>query len=145
DPAELQTLLAQAVAKNTRPWVNVAGGVLYDRRWQQPLADFFRWHHDTEAYHRDRTSGSRVGIIWSPDSVDDIAPNGPDVAAALTGWYSALMRARIPFDIVYDDGTLEPERLERFEVLIVPSGTQLFGDTSRAIESRLLAGESTIV
>lgn len=69
EPVELAMMLAQVVGRGARPWCNVAGGIVYDRRWQSILRDFYAWHASIEPYLRNTGNGADVGILWTPEAL----------------------------------------------------------------------------
>ena len=104
EPVELRMMLAQVVARGARPWCNVAGGTIYDRRWMQPVSEYYQWHAEHEPFLRNRGSLADVGLVWSPSSMArSIGAPGPDPVAAFMGWYEALLAARAVSDVVMDD------------------------------------------
>lgn len=130
EPRELTQMLAQVVAKGARLNCNVAGGVVHDRRWMEPLRSYYRWHADNERYLGLGRSLADVGILWAPESgwtswsTRRRVRSGPSFADAFAGWHAALLEARVPYDVLlaHDLAALD---LGRYRALVVPSGTEL--------------------
>jgi hypothetical protein len=138
EPVELTQMLAEVVANGARPYCNVAGGVIHDRRWMEPLRAYYRWHAQNERYlGRGRTLAD-VGVVWAPESnwtswsTRRRLQPGPSPSDALNGWHLALLEARIPYDVVplFDLPTLDPQR---YRTLIVPSGTEIHDASARIL------------
>ena len=145
EPVELRMMLAQVVARGARPWCNVAGGTIYDRRWMQPVTEYYQWHAEHEPFLRNRGSLADVGLVWSPSSMArSTGAPGPDPVAAFMGWYEALLATRAVSDVVMDDklGALD---LSRYQVLVVPSGVALDAGTAHALERFVAAGGGLVL
>lgn len=145
---ELTLMLAQAVAKGTRPWVNVAGGVVHDRRWMPVLAAYYQWHAANETYLRDQTSTADVALLWSPESVLSSiyrpVADGPSPVDGLDGWYLALLESRIPAALVADVD-LQADAFDRFAVVIVPSGSRIGTRTADLLRQHAARGGGLIL
>jgi hypothetical protein len=128
EPLELRMMFAQVVARGARPWCNVGGGAIHDRRWMEPLRSFYRWHAENASYLRHQRSLAEVGVVWTPSAVwpawwrPGRRPRGPALAAAFRGWHEVLLRARTSFNVVPDNQLVE-DALDAYRVLILPSGT----------------------
>ncbi len=120
--AELRVWLAEIVAGDSLPWWHVVNAVQEDRRFYRPLEAFFRWYPDNEEYPHKRESIASVGVIFSQRLLDYYGRADPRSRCLehLRGFIYALIRARVPFDLVHDE-LLEPERLERYRVLVLPN------------------------
>src|SRR6185369_3044257 len=105
-------------AGGMRPWVVKFCGTLYDKRWTPPVEEVFRWHAENETFLRERKNLARVGIVWSPQTSSAIG-NAKTEASQL-GAYQALVEARIPFEMVYEQ-LLDAESLKSFKLLILPN------------------------
>jgi hypothetical protein len=148
-PLETRLLMAQSLAHGERPKWHTVGGHSYDRRWMDPVAEYGNWTADHEPELRNVTSIADVAILWSQQSSwseqwddPDTRPAPIPVADAMTGWYAALLVARIPAEIIHEDH-LEA-RLHHYRVLIIPSGTALTNDAIDAIRAFHRAGGAVI-
>ncbi len=142
-PAEVRLTVAQVVARGARPWFNVSSGTIRDRRWLEPVAEYFRWHAECEPYLRNERSLARVALAWSPSSGWPAKRGkGPSVADAMNGWYLASLRSRIPIDIVAEWRLAD--ELPAYDVLILPSGVRLGPEAAASVIAHLRAGGGVI-
>jgi hypothetical protein len=150
EPRELQAMLALIVARGARPWCNVAGGTIYDRRWMEPVREYYRWHAQATPYLRDRRSLAEVGIVWTPRALwpawsnRELAGAGPSLVAAFQGWQETLLRARTPFDVV-PSVHIATADLGQYRVLVVPSGSAVDAPTAAALRRHVAAGGGLIL
>jgi hypothetical protein len=101
-----------------RPWVVKFCGTIYDRRWIPVVEDAFQWHADNERFLDLRRSLARVGVVWSPQTSAATTTSGAE--ASQMGLCHALVEARIPFEMVYEQ-LLDKEHVDRFKLLILPN------------------------
>lgn len=117
--AEQRLWLAEAVAADSRPWFTFIGGVQWDRRQFGPIERFYHWHTENEAYFKDRQSLAGVVLL-------DLGRG-----EAYQGMYAALLRARIPFDLLHPSKitarTTASQRcpLSRYQVLVLADAARL--------------------
>jgi hypothetical protein len=116
--AEYRLYIADALLADSRPWFTIIGGVQQDRRQFGPLEDMYRWHHKNEAYLRGRHSLADVGVVF--DDRDRFIPESRRAGDAFRGMYYAMLRGRIPFDLVHI-GRTDDELLDRYQVLVLPN------------------------
>jgi hypothetical protein len=117
-PAELRLWILECIAQGMRPWVVKFCGTLYDRRWTPVVEDIYTWHAANEKYLRNTRNLARVGVVWSAQTAAAIG-NAKTEASQL-GVYQALVEARIPFELVYEQ-LLDADQLEPFKLLILPN------------------------
>lgn len=130
--AEMTLFFAEAAANGQRLWWHVLGGELYDRRWLEPVAEFFSWLAEAEPFLRNEESLADVAIVWSPPTFW-LASWRPSPTEALNGWYQALLEERVPFDLL-PEWKLTTEGLRRYRVLLLPSQTCLREESLAALE-----------
>jgi Hypothetical glycosyl hydrolase 6/Beta-galactosidase trimerisation domain len=116
--AELRLWTLECIANGIRPWVVKFCGTLYDRRWVPVVEDVYNWHAKNQRFLIDRHNLARVAVVWSPQT--SAAIGNDKTEASQMGVYHALVEARIPFDMVYDQ-LLDAEHLDRFKLLILPN------------------------
>ena len=119
---EIRIWVADGIANDLRPWFTKFGGVLYDRRWLKVVEDIYNWHYRSERYLRNEESLARVAMVYSQQTANFYGgPAARDKVEDHTlGMYQALIEARIPFEMVHDR-LLDPERIDRFKLLILPN------------------------
>ncbi len=110
--AEQRLWLAEAVAADSRPWFTIIGGTQWDQRQFEPIERFYRWHADNEAYFKGRDSIANAVLLESDDR------------DAYQGMYYALLRARIPFDLLHPT-KITIDRLSRYKVLVLANAYNL--------------------
>jgi hypothetical protein len=119
---EVRLWALDGIANGIRPWFTKFSGTLHDRRWLPVVEDLFNWHYRNERYLRNEECLARVAMVYSQQTATFY---GGDRARATVedhalGYYQALIEARIPFEMVHDR-LLDPARLERLKVLILPN------------------------
>jgi hypothetical protein len=102
------------------------------------VEEFYRWHASIENYLRNTENLATVGLVYSQQTVA-AQPPGARVRHedAISGWYHALVEARIPFEMVHD-GLLDS--VARFRVLILPNLTALSDAQCGQLERFVRAG-----
>jgi hypothetical protein len=118
--AEQRLWLAEAVAADSRPWFTIIGGTQWDKRQFEPIERFYRWHADNEAYLKNRESMANVVLLQSNDT------------EAYQGMYYALLRARIPFDLLHPT-KITSDRLNRYQVLVLANASPLSASDCQTI------------
>lgn len=141
-PGEITVLLAQAAASGLRPWVNAAGGTVYDSRWVEPVQEYLSWHAGVEELLCDGTDAARIAVLWTPEGCAPLREgSGPSYADALNGWYLALLRARLPFRLVAAELLTADDLVDdELDVLVVPSGAVLGPEAAELVRSRIDRG-----
>jgi len=120
--AEIRIWVADGVAHGLRPWFTKFCGVLHDRRWLKVVEGIYDWHWRSENYLRNEEPLARVALVYSQQTAAFYGgPRAQEKVEQHTlGMYHALVEARIPFEMVHDR-LLEPERVDRFRLLILPN------------------------
>ena len=108
--SEVRLWAADGIAQGFRPWVVKFNAKPLDRRWLKPVEDLYVWHWKNEKYLRNQRPLARVAMVSSPRALPDHT----------SGFYHALVEARIPFEIV-PDTRLDTEHLQPFRVLALPN------------------------
>lgn len=115
--AELRVWTLECIAHGMRPWFVKFNGTIHDRRWIPVVEQLYDWHAANERFLSDRQNLARVGVVWSPQT--SMAVGNKRAEASQFGMAHALVEARIPFEMVYEQ-LLDPKQLERFKLLILP-------------------------
>ncbi|MGH9161760.1 MAG: alpha-amylase family protein [Vicinamibacteraceae bacterium] len=120
--AEIRIWVAEGTANGTRPWFTKFGGTLYDRRWLEPVAKIYEWHHQHERYLRNDASLARVALVYSQQTGTFYGGERADekVEDHILGFYHALVEARVPFEMVHDR-LLDEAHLRPYKLLILPN------------------------
>jgi hypothetical protein len=119
---EQRLWMAEGVANGFRPWWTLFGAEQNDRRWMRVVEEFYGWCDRNEAYLRNTDSLADVGVVYSQQTAHHYgkAERAARVYDHFSGIYHALVESRIPFDLVHDRN-LEPERLARYRLLVLPN------------------------
>lgn len=117
NPNEIRMWAVDGIAQGFRPWVIKFNAKPLDRRWLRPVEDLFVWHWKNEKYLRNERPLARVGLVSTARSAADHE----------SGFYHALIEARIPFEMVAADGPFDAQRLRQFKVLALPNVVNLSG------------------
>ena len=125
NPNEIRMWAVDGIAQGFRPWVIKFNAKPLDRRWLQPVNDLFVWHWKNEKYMRNERPLARVGLVSAPRSAADHE----------SGFYHALLEARIPFEMVSLDGQLDAARLQPFKALALPNITYLSDSQAAQLRS----------
>jgi hypothetical protein len=143
--AELTLWLAEAVASGFRPWWHSIGAANPDRRWVPAVAEFFQWHAQNEQYLLDRASLAETALVFSQRTLDYYGREAPDerVSRHLHGWALALLKARIPFDIVHER-KLSPPELTQYRLLILANAAALSDEAITHLRAFVERGGSLI-
>ena len=110
NPNEVRLWAVDGIAQGFRPWVVKFNAKPLDHRWFKPVEDLYVWHWKNEKYLRNERPLARVGLVSAPRALPDHT----------SGFYHALVEARIPFETV-SDSQLDPARLRQFQVLALPN------------------------
>jgi len=132
--AEIELLYADTIANAGNVWF----AVFPDDVGQPELRAIARMNahvRDNAAYYTDTRSAAEVALVWSDVTANfylgsevarsDFTANiqgseAGNVYAEFAGFYDALFRNHVPFDVV-DDVTLEREDLSRYRLIVLPN------------------------
>jgi hypothetical protein len=119
---EIRLWALDGIANGLRPWFTKFAGVLHDKRWLPVVEEIYTWHWRNERYLRNTASLARVGMVYSQQTAHYYGGTAAraKVEDHITGYYQALIEARIPFEMVHDE-MLDADRLAPFRVLILPN------------------------
>jgi hypothetical protein len=120
--AEIRMWVLDGVANGLRPWFTKFAGTLRDKRWLPVVEKVYQWHYRNERYLRNEEPLARVAMVYSQQTAHYYggAQARQKVEDHTTGFYQALIEARIPFEMVHDQ-LLDPAHIDRFKVLILPN------------------------
>jgi hypothetical protein len=110
NPNEIRVFAVDGIAQGFRPWVIKFNAKPLDQRWLKPVEDLFVWHWKNEKYMRNEHPLARVGLV----SAQRAAPDHT------SGFYHALVEARIPFEMV-PDSQFDAASVQQFKVLALPN------------------------
>jgi hypothetical protein len=112
NPHEVRLWAVDGIAQGFRPWVVKFNAKPLDQRWFKPVEDLYVWHWKNEKYLRNERPLARVGLVSA--SASRAAPDHT------SGFYHALVEARIPFEMVLET-QLDPAHVRQFQVLALPN------------------------
>jgi hypothetical protein len=141
--AEVRVWVAEGIAHGFRPWFTKFSGTPRDTRWQATVERIYNWHHSAERYLRNEESLARVGLVFSEQTERFYRGRPEHGDWHKLGMYHALVEARVPFDMVHDR-FLEPERLDRYGLLILPNIAALDDSQCAALRSFVERGGGLI-
>lgn len=110
NPNETVLWAVDGIAQGFRPWFTKFNAKPLDHRWFKPVEDLYVWHWKNEKYMRNERPLARVGLVSAPRTAEDHA----------SGFYHAMVEARIPFEIVQDN-QFDEAGLRQFKVLALPN------------------------
>ena len=130
--AEVRLLYADTIANGANPW-------FAPRKTQFELVtEINKFIEENAEYFENTKSIARVALVWSCRSADfygasvpkiDFLPPGVkvgkasatrDFTEAFYGYYEALLRSHVPFDVV-DDEFLEKGNINKYDVIVMPN------------------------
>ncbi len=138
-PATVHATLAGILAHGAWPWATMAA-VPRDRRALKDMAGTFAWLAENERVLGGRIPGATVGVLFGPSEADD-AIVGLD--SHVMGACLALLRARIPFDLVGLD-RIQAGALQDYQLIVVPNISELSDSHSQQIRSFVSSGRSLV-
>jgi Hypothetical glycosyl hydrolase 6/Trehalose utilisation len=110
NPDEIRVFAVDGIAQGFRPWVIKFNAKPLDQRWLKPVEDLFVWHWKNEKYMRNERPLARVGLVSAPRTAPDHT----------SGFYHALVEARIPFEMV-SDSQFDSAGVRQLKVLALPN------------------------
>ena len=114
NPAEIRVWAVEGIAHGFRPWVIKFNAKPLDHRWFKPVEDLFVWHWKNDRYMRNVQPLARVALVYGGRAAQDHS----------SGFYHALVEARIPFETIVDY-RFDAEHLRQFKVLALADVTNL--------------------
>lgn len=110
NPSEIRIWAVDGIAHGFRPWFTKFNAKPLDHRWFKPVEELYNWHWKNEKYLRHERPLARVGLVAGPRTSQDHT----------SGFYHALVEARIPFEMVHDN-QLDSESVRQLKVLALPN------------------------
>ena len=142
---EIRLWVAEGTANGMRPWFTKFSGVLYDRRWLPAVERIYDWHYRHERYLRNESPLARVAMLFSEQTATYHAgaAQGDRADDHVLGMYHALVESRVPFELVHE-AFLQPERLDRFKLLVLADAAALSDAQCAAIRAYVDRGGSVL-
>jgi hypothetical protein len=131
--------MAEIVAHGAWPWVNMAS-VPRDRRIFKEITPALAWQAQHQQILGGRTPGATVGVLYGTSSDAD-AVSG--LSSHVMGACMALLRARIPFDLVELD-RIQAGALQDYQLIVLPNISELSDSHSQQIRSFVSSGRSLV-
>lgn len=139
--AELTLMMAEAAASGARLWYHVIGACGEDRRSVQTVERFYDWMHRHRGYYVNTESCADVALVFNQRLLDIYGKSDAQrlVSEPWRGAYAALVRARLPFDMLHaDDVTLE--RLSSYRAVVLPNQSCLSDEQCEALRQFVAGG-----
>lgn len=151
--AEIELLYADTIANAGNVWF----AVFPDDVGQPELRAIARMNahvRDNAAYYSDTRSAAEVALVWSDVTANfylgsevarsDFTANiqgseAGNVYAEFAGFYDALFRNHVPFDVL-DDVTLEREELSRYRLIVLPNVAAMSAEAAERLRAWVRAG-----
>ncbi len=137
--ASIPLTMAEIVAHGAWPWVNMAS-VPRDRRIFKEITPALAWQAQHQQILGGRTPGATVGVLYGTSSDAD-AVSG--LSSHVMGACMALLRARIPFDLVELD-RIQAGALQDYQLIVLPNISELSDSHSQQIRSFVSSGRSLV-
>ncbi|MBR7741681.1 beta-galactosidase trimerization domain-containing protein [Phycicoccus sp. BSK3Z-2] len=146
EPAELRLQMAQALAHGELPVWHAVSARQYRRSWIDGVVALDAWVAEHAQVFRDRRPVADIGVLWSQASswLADwgCAHPGPEHGDAVSGWYLALLRNRVPTQLVNADSG---ESWDDLRTLVLPSGLSLSVEAVDRVSAFVARGGSLVV
>ncbi|MBI3973327.1 MAG: beta-galactosidase trimerization domain-containing protein [Chloroflexi bacterium] len=125
-PAEQRLWLAELLAGGARPSIGVHGAVQDDRRGFAEIERLSQAYAAHEDAYRGLRSLASVALVYSLRTQDFYGRDQPEVRYLdhFRGAYFALLRARVPFDVL-EARQLDESHLARYRAVVLPSAACL--------------------
>jgi len=120
--AEHTLMMAQAAASSSRLWYHVIGACGEDRRPFDAVERFYDWVHHHRDYYLNNRNCADIAVVFNHRLLDVYGKGEAQrlVSQPWRGAYAALVRARLPFDMLHADD-LSPARLAGYRVVVLPN------------------------
>lgn len=120
--AEHTLMMAEMAASGSRLWYHVIGACGEDRRPFPAVEAFFDWMHRHRDYYRNVDSRAEIALVFNQRlaNVYGRAEAARLVSQPWRGAYAALVRARLPFDMLHADD-ISIESLSRYRLVVLPN------------------------
>lgn len=150
--AEATMWMAQTAASGMRVWYHWLGaqtGLGEDHRWRDAGRDFFHWQARHDPHFTYRRPVANLGVVWAqrPNAFYTAprsnARGDEGFREFLQGLYAVLVEGRFLFDFVHEDD-LGPERLRRYDALILPNVALLSERQGEQLRAYVAAGGSLL-
>jgi hypothetical protein len=143
--AELRVWAADGVANGMLPCFVKFGATPIDKRWMKPMENAYQGFYRSEKYLRNTASMARVAVIIADEHNEN--PTGKpwqqNEAYHLHGMYHNLVEGHVPFEML-NAGSLTPELLKPYKLLILPNIASLSDAQCAAIKKFVEAGGSLV-
>ncbi|MBC7320550.1 beta-galactosidase trimerization domain-containing protein, partial [bacterium] len=158
-PAETKLLYADTIAHGASPWYGEYYANIFDPG-AESAGEMNKFIEDNEEYLEKTESVAKVALMWSIKTADyyratvpvtDFTQEGEkltryiragDHFKAFTGYFEALTRSHIPFDVLDERGI--EENLGNYEVLILPNVACISNDIAEIIEDWVKNGGTLV-
>ncbi|MEK7684086.1 MAG: beta-galactosidase trimerization domain-containing protein [Verrucomicrobiota bacterium] len=143
--AEIRIWALDGIANGLRPWFTKFSGTVHDHRWFKGVEELYQWHHRAEKYLRNEKPLARVAMVYSQQTAWFYGGTraGPKVEDHTSGFYHALIEARIPFEMVHDR-LLDAEHIGQFKTLILPNIAALSNEQCEQLRQFVRRGGSLV-
>lgn len=138
-PATISVTLAEILAHGAWPWTSMAA-VPRDRRVLKEMAPTLAWQSQQQQLLGGRMPGATVGVVYA-DTDDTSAYSGFN--SHVMGACLALLRARIPFDLVELE-RIQAGALQDYQVIVLPNISELADSHCQQIRSAVSSGRSLV-
>ena len=120
--AEIRAWVSEGTANGLLPCFVKFSGVLYDKRWLDPVAKIYQAYYKNEKYLRNTAPLARVAIVYSEQTERNYGGKSwqQNFADHQKGIYHALIEDRMPFEMV-NDRLMDAKNLKAFKLLILPN------------------------
>ena len=141
---EIELWVDDGTVQGMGAWFTKFNGVIPDTRWIEPMAEAFGRHADlAEAFASTRPT-AEIALI-DPATTHRLFPREEHGRAEVhdLGVYHALVEARLPFEMISDQG-LTAENLSRFRVVVLPNAACLSDAQCAALRAYVGQGGSLV-
>lgn len=143
--AEIRVWVAEGVASGMKPCFVKFGGVIYDKRWMDAVAEMYQSYYKNEKYLRNTAPVANVGVVYSEQTNLKYGgqPWQQNSRDHETGMYQVLVEDHMPFEMV-NDKMLDEAHLKPFKLLILPNIAALSDEQCSQLKKFVQDGGSLV-
>ncbi len=158
-PAETWLAHAMAVSHGANTWYGIYNDNNQDKR-MSTVKEINQFLSENEKYYMNTKSMASIALVWSfataneyqssAEETDFTAgqdklsnPEKGDARGSFMGWYDALSRSRILFDVI-DDESIESGAFQRYELIILPNISVMSKRQAELIKKYIAQGGKVI-
>ena len=145
DINELKLWHAEAIIHGMIPRFTKHSGVVYNKRWVDPVVELFGWLAENETALRNLHPIADVSLVYSQQTGRYYGKGEGQrkVEDHILGFYQAMVESRVPFEMSHDH-LLDATRLSKFRTLVLPNVAALSDAQCERIRAFVRSGGNLV-